>query len=172
MSVRKAARQFVMPRQTLRDRTTGKIDADCVTTGRVPVLSMEEEAKLVDHLKIMASYGYGYTRQEVADIASDYAVHLQKRTKDSPFTIRWFRGFIKRWPELRVLKSQGLEIARAKGAYVANIDKFFKFLLDNVLTKYGLKDNPHLIFNVDEKGITPDRPIMNAIKLCALILLL
>ena len=62
MSVRKAARQFAIPRQTLRDRTTGKIDADCVTTGRVPVLSMEEEAKLVDHLKIMASYGYGYTR--------------------------------------------------------------------------------------------------------------
>jgi hypothetical protein len=93
--------------------------------------------------------------QEVADIASDYAIHLQKRTKDSPFTIRWFRGFIKRWPKLRVLKSQGLEIARAKGASVANIDKYFKEL-DNVLTKYGLKDKPHLIFNVDEKGITPD----------------
>ena len=145
MSVRKAARQFAIPRQTLRNRTTGKIDADCVATGRVPVLSMEEEAKLVDHLKIMASYGYGYTRQEVADIASDYVVHLQKRIKDSPFTIRWFRGFIKRWPELRVLKSQGLEIARAKGAHVANIDKYFKEL-----------DKPHLIFNVDEKGITPD----------------
>ena len=120
-----------------------------VTTGRVPVLSMEE-AKLVVHLKIIVSYGYGYTRQEVADIASDYAVHLQKRTKDSPFTIRWFRGFIKRWPELRVLKSQGLEITRAKCVSVANIDKYFKEL-DNVLTKYGLKDKPHLIFNVDDK---------------------
>ena len=29
MSVRKAARQFSIPRQTLRDRTTGQIDADC-----------------------------------------------------------------------------------------------------------------------------------------------
>jgi hypothetical protein len=48
MSVRKAARQFSVPRQTLKDRTIGKIDADCVTTGRVPVLSMEEEAKLVE----------------------------------------------------------------------------------------------------------------------------
>ena len=38
MSVRKAARQFSVPRQTLKDRTIGKIDADCVTTGRVPVL--------------------------------------------------------------------------------------------------------------------------------------
>jgi hypothetical protein len=88
MSARKAARQFSVPRQTLKDRTIGQINADCVATRRVPVLSMEEEAKLVDHLKIMASYGYGYTRQEVTDIASDYAFHLQKRTKDSPFTIR------------------------------------------------------------------------------------
>ena len=50
------------------------------------------------------------------------------------------------------MKSQGLEIARAKCASVANIDNYFKELI----TKYGLKDKPHLIFNVDEKGITPD----------------
>ena len=87
----------------------------------------------MDHLKIMASYGYGCTRQEVADIDSDYAVHLQKRTKDSPFIIRWFRGFIERWSELRVLKSQGLVITRAKCVSVANIDKYFKELA-NVLT--------------------------------------
>jgi len=30
MSVRKAARQFSVPRQTLNDRAIGKIDADCV----------------------------------------------------------------------------------------------------------------------------------------------
>lgn len=45
----------------------------------------EEEAKLVDILNIMVSYSYGYTRQEVAVIVSDYAVHLQKRTKDFPY---------------------------------------------------------------------------------------
>jgi FMN phosphatase YigB (HAD superfamily) len=50
------------------------------------------------------------------------------------------------------LKSQGLEIARAKCASVANIDNYIKELI----TKYGLKDKPHLIFNVDEKGISPD----------------
>ena len=39
--------------------------------------------------------------------------------------------------------------------YLANIDKYFKELA-NVLTKYGLKEKPYLIFNIDEKGITPD----------------
>jgi hypothetical protein len=33
MAVHKAARQLLVPRQTLRDRTIGKIDADYVTTG-------------------------------------------------------------------------------------------------------------------------------------------
>ena len=30
MSVRKAARQYSVPRQTLRNRAIGKIDADCI----------------------------------------------------------------------------------------------------------------------------------------------
>ncbi|CAC5414122.1 unnamed protein product [Mytilus coruscus] len=64
MSQRKAALQFNVPRQTLRDRITGKISQDCVTTGRQPVFSLEEEARIVEHAKSMASYGYGYTRQE------------------------------------------------------------------------------------------------------------
>jgi hypothetical protein len=93
---------------------------------------MEEEAKLVDHLKIMASYGYGYTRQEIADIASDYAVHLQERTKDFPFIIHWFRGFIEHWSELHVLKSQGLDIARAKCVSVANISRTLQMSLPSM----------------------------------------
>jgi hypothetical protein len=44
--------------------------------GRSPVLSLEEEAKLVSHLKEMALIGYGYTRQEVVDLASEYAADL------------------------------------------------------------------------------------------------
>ena len=65
---RKAALQFNISRQTLRDRLTDKIDPECVTTGRAPIFSLEEEEKL---RKTMASYGY--TGQDVTDIATDYA---------------------------------------------------------------------------------------------------
>ncbi|KAH3800094.1 hypothetical protein DPMN_153719 [Dreissena polymorpha] len=54
----------------------------------------------------MADFGYGYTRQECVDIASDYAIQIGKRSKDKPLTIKWFRGFIKRWPELKIIIPQ------------------------------------------------------------------
>ena len=67
--------------------------------GRSPELRLEEEAKLVSHLKEMALIGYGYTRQEVVDLASDYAADLDIRKLDKPFSLRWFYSFLKRWPD-------------------------------------------------------------------------
>ena len=76
----------------------------------------------------MASYGYGYTRQECVNIARDYAVKIGKRTADKPFTMKWMRGFLKRWPELRVVKLRGLKHVRAEIASKELVDKYFKDL--------------------------------------------
>jgi hypothetical protein len=51
---------------------------------------MEDEAKLVNHLKSVANYGYGYSRMEVVDLATDYGIQLGKRTKENLFTLNWF----------------------------------------------------------------------------------
>jgi hypothetical protein len=71
ISQRNAALQFNIPRQTLRDRLTGKVDPECVTTGRaptfsleekekiVPIFSLEEKEKIVQHVKTMALYDTG-----------------------------------------------------------------------------------------------------------------
>lgn len=141
--------------QTLRDRVLGKIDIDSSTSGRAPVLSLEEEAKLVNHLQEVAKLGYGYSRQEVVDAASDYAFELGKCSKDQPLTLNWFVKFFGRWPELRVLKPRSLDIQRAKSASSAAVDSYF-VELENILLKYDLKVKPHLIYNVDEKGIAQD----------------
>ncbi|CAC5357200.1 unnamed protein product [Mytilus coruscus] len=121
MSQRKAALQFNVPRQNLRDRIISKICSDCVTTGSAPVFSLEEEARIVEHVKSMASYGYWYTRQVVTDLATDFAYTINIKPRNEELTLRGFEGFIKRWPEFKVVK---------------------------------LEDKPHLIFNIDEKGIT------------------
>ena len=139
--------------QTLRDRVLGNILPETVTAGRVPVLSLDEELQIVYHLKDVALLGYGYTRQKVVDLASDFAVHVRKRTVYNPFTLNWFNKFIKRWPELRVIKPHGLEQCRAQSASVPVVSKYF-VELEKILEKYQLKDKPHLIFNIDEKGIT------------------
>ncbi|CAC5373548.1 unnamed protein product [Mytilus coruscus] len=102
----------------------------------------------------MAQLGYGYNRQEVVDIATDYAVMLDKKTKnDKPLTLTWFYGMLGRWPDLKAVKPRALEVVRVKAANKENITKYFNEL-EKVLLKYDLMDKPHLIYNIDEKGVT------------------
>ncbi|KAH3784517.1 hypothetical protein DPMN_162474 [Dreissena polymorpha] len=112
MSVSKASIQFGVPTTSLRQRVRGRVDPEVISSGPSPVLSQEEEAMFVDHLKFMASVGYGYTRMEVVNMASEYAVCLHKRDKEHPFSMKWFERFMKRWPELNVSK---LELCRWLG---------------------------------------------------------
>ena len=102
-SVLGAAKQYGVPEITLRDHVSGKVHIDVLSAGREPLFSLDEEILIVEHLKTMAAYGYGYTRQEVVDIATQYANILGKRSRDNPMSLKWMRGFLNRWPELRVL---------------------------------------------------------------------
>ena len=83
------------------------------------------------------------------------AVQLGKRSKEKPLTFKWIYGFLKRWPDLRVLKPRGLEYARAKMASETAVSNYFDNL-QQCLDEHGLTDKPHLIFNLDEKGITTE----------------
>ena len=81
-SVYKAAKLTGVPEQTLRDRTCGHIATSVTHSGPAPLLSVEEEMALVTHVKEMASYGYGYTRAELINLATDTAVFLEKKEKE------------------------------------------------------------------------------------------
>ena len=100
----------------------------------------------------MASVGYGYTRAAVVRTASEYAVALKKRDEDNPFSLKWFHKFMGRWSTLEVKKPRSLSVARAKATSQETVSKYFSDL-DKILTKYHLKDKPHHIYNVDEKGL-------------------
>ncbi|KAJ8297691.1 hypothetical protein KUTeg_024222 [Tegillarca granosa] len=65
---------------------------------------------------------------------------------------------IDRWSGIKVVQARSLEFARAKGASMTTVDSYFKEL-DQILSKYNLKDSPHLIFNIDESGfMTNNKP--------------
>lgn len=105
----------------------------------------------MERLKTVSSCGYGYTRSEVAVIASDYSVplliyHLQEDGLMDVF---------QRWPELKVHRLRALEFVRAKSASEENVMTHFEHLSEAV-SKYGLSDKPHLISDIDEKGISPN----------------
>ncbi|CAC5405948.1 unnamed protein product [Mytilus coruscus] len=87
--------------QTLRDRVAGDIDPECTTMGNAPLFTLDEEIRFVTHLMEMAELGYGYYRQGVLDIATDYAISLDKKTNDeNPLSLAWFYGILGRWPDL------------------------------------------------------------------------
>ncbi|XP_062613890.1 uncharacterized protein LOC134275640 [Saccostrea cucullata] len=152
MSVHGAAKRFQVPLTTLRDRVDGRINIDVASSGPPPLFTQEQESYIVEHVKTMSEIGYGYTRAEVLNLASDYAVDLGIREKGKELTMKWYYNFMKRWPELHTVKPSGLSELRAKAASPECIRKYFEEL-NTIINRYGLGDKPQLIFNVDEKGI-------------------
>ncbi|XP_045214877.2 uncharacterized protein LOC123564977 [Mercenaria mercenaria] len=153
MSVLAASKLYMVPENTLRVRVLEKIDPENVVMGKLPLFSQYEEAKIVDHIKTMARYGYGYTVQECVDLASDYAVQLGKRPKDKPLSTKWLKGLRERWPKIKRFTPRALEHVRAKMAKESVISEYFENL-QTCVNKYDLTDKPHLILNVDEKGVS------------------
>ena len=96
--------QFGIPQTTLRQHVLQRVHPKTISPGPPPPLSQQEEVTLVDHLKCMASVGYGYTRSEVINIASCYAGSVSKLDKDRPVSSKRFRNFIRRLQELNVTK--------------------------------------------------------------------
>lgn len=142
-----------MPVNTLRDRITGRVSVDITSSGQPPLFDQEEESLLVEHIKTMANLGYGYTRSEVVELTSKFAVDIGKREEGSDLlTMPWYYNFMKRWPELHNVKPQSLSELRARAASKDSIDNYYTEL-DRILTLYNLKDKPHCIYNVDEKAV-------------------
>ncbi|CAC5364189.1 unnamed protein product [Mytilus coruscus] len=137
-------------------KVDAKVDPETMKSGPPPLFSLEQEARLVNHIKKMSHLGYGYTRVEVTALASDYAVNIRLKDKtDKQLSLQWFRSFIDRWPDLKLQKPRALSISRAKGASKEVIDSYFDELED-ILNKYDLKNKLHCIYNIDEKGISPE----------------
>ena len=121
--------------------------------GPAPLFDQAVEAHLVNHLKLMASFGYGYSRAEVVDLAINNAAYKGIRDEDHPLSTKWYKNFMSRWPDLKIVKPRSLEIQRAKALSTECLRNYFQEL-NKVLEKYNLLDKPGRIFNVDEKGLS------------------
>ena len=140
----------------MRDRTLGFFDADNCISGSKRTFAVEKEHQLAEHMKYMASIGYGYSKQEVINLATDLAVFQGNKSPDvPPLSAMWFHSFLKNHKDLQLLKPRQLNIAREKCASAAAISKYYKEL-SIVLTQNNLHDKPHLIFNVGETGCSTE----------------
>ena len=109
ISVYKCPKIFGIPESTLRDRHLGLQPGESVPRlGKMPMFSTAEEQGLVDHVKYMATIGYGYSKQEFLNLSNDFAISLGKKSEnDSTFKHPWYSRILKRWPELRLEKAEG-----------------------------------------------------------------
>ena len=143
VSVYKAAKTCGIPVVTLHDRTTlGHCNPYKYKSGPSHLLSSTEEAALVAHVKDIAACCYGYTRRELAELAGETAFFLNKRDTSAPLHDKCVYDFLKRWPELKIMKPKGLSMVRARSATRETLDNYYKELL-RIIQKYKLLEKPH-----------------------------
>ena len=150
LGVNEAAREYKIPPTTLKDRLSGRV-IHGTNMGAKPYLSHEEERELVEFLLNCAKMGYGKTRKEVL-----YIVHATVQKKgikvESGITQGWWVKFCRRWPEIKLRKGDSFPLVRDQMTNHTVFKSYFD-LLDETLTKHGLKDKPGQIYNCDESGI-------------------
>jgi hypothetical protein len=156
-SLKKAERDFGVPRKTLRRHRDGKVQIPGTATlgGRNTALCFDFERQLVTHIQNMERALFGLTTVDVRKLAFQLAekLHIKHRfdTSSKMAGLDWLRGFLSRNSELSIRNPQGTSLSRAVGFNRPKVNQFFE-LYKNLLSKGNFDGTK--IWNMDETGIT------------------
>ena len=150
MPLLRTAKQWGIPETTLRDRNNGKYEL--AGKGKIPYLTVAEEDKLADWLVERSKRGFGLSVSEFLDYVQKF---IEKDNRETPFQRnrpgrKWYRGFIKRNPKIRLRNARPLDKKRAKIS-AADLDIWFTEYAQ-FLREHGLVNRPAQIWNCDETG--------------------
>ncbi|XP_065904027.1 uncharacterized protein [Dysidea avara] len=143
--------KYGVPRQTLRDRLSGRV-IHGTNPGPRPYLTKEEEELLTDHLILTAKLGYGKTRRQVMDLVERYINDKPGNEKEVKISNGWWDKFMKRNPSLRLRSGDSTAGVRMNAVNSENLNEYFD-LLQGVFEKNGFADHPEAIYNMDETGM-------------------
>ena len=147
MSIRGATERFGIPRSTLHDHATGRIQPHA-KPGPTPYLNIEEE-ELASFLTQCSRIGYPHTRQQVLGIVQDI---VNAKKIDVGVTNGWWERFRQRHPYLTLKTSVPLSYLRTMAQDRDSIDRYYD-LLENTLKENDIFDKPTHLFNCDETGL-------------------
>ena len=150
-SIRHAALQCGVPKSSLGDRISGRVQTDAIC-GPPKYLSTEEEKELVMFLTRCASIGYAKTRKEVLGLVQRV---LDSQGVPKTVTNGWWESFRRRHPNLTLRTTVPLSLSRAKASDPEMLSRYFD-LLEQTLRENGLIGKPGQIFNMDESGMPLD----------------
>lgn len=152
-SVAEAARRFNIPRRTLRDWIRrGNANEPVRKLGRNPVFTTEIENQLKFRIVRLQQVGFGVTKQFICEKGAEISEALKVK---NPFSKGeagryWFKGFLKRNPDIVLRKGENLSYGRLMRFNKQIVEHFFS-LLRSVYEKSELQ--PQQIYNVDESGL-------------------
>lgn len=155
-AVQTAADACGVPEATLRDRVKGKVKPCILRSGPPPILGLPEEGKLVEYFQLLSGFGYSYSRTDIINTASDYAILLGKREPSDGLTHQWYYKFLERWPTLETSRASGTKKQFEKATSTDCLSRYF-LSLQQLMNQYKLMNKPDSIFIVDEVLIDLDR---------------
>lgn len=114
MTVTRASTDYKIPRQTLRDKISGKTSSVRRHSGIESVLGAEIESRLASWLKQCARQGFGIDRNTLLDSVQKIVISNGLKTpfKDGRPNKTWFYSFMKRHKDLSQKRAEYLNRAR------------------------------------------------------------
>jgi hypothetical protein len=149
--VKNVVTKFGIPRTTLqRHLKSGSCEAKL---GRyITVFSADQETELVEYIFHMDNLFYGLSKQEFLELVYNYAEmnKIPHPFKNGAAGVDWYRGFVKRHPDVTLRKPEPTSIARARGFNKPQVYRFFD-LLEEQIDKN--KIDATRLYNMDETGV-------------------
>jgi len=147
LSIRKAAKQFQIPRSTLIYRVTGK-RPETLQFGRQRVIPLEVEKQMAEKAMSLASHGFGTGRKQLITRASTLCKQLEIQT---PFKTGipgrdWWCAFKRLHPTVVLRKTEKLSTVRSRMLYSLTVGNSL------AVSKDGLDDG-HVILGLVQGSI-------------------
>ena len=154
LSIREALKEYEVPKSTIGDRITGKVQPGA-SPGKKPVFPIELENDLATKIKEAAAMGFGITRAQlcmkVARLAT--VLHLKTPFRNGIPGKDWVDGFKRRHQELSLRSPTPLNSVRARMLNPEVTRKYFADL-HKTLDELSLTKSPEKIWNIDETNVS------------------
>ena len=152
LTFREAEATYRIPRSTLHDYATGKVEFGC-RPGPSSILTAAEEQKIVDYAVEMSKIGYGLTREKILEMVKKM---LDKDGRPNAFKgnlpgRKWWKLFMQRHPQLSVRMPEALQLARARCCTPEALQVWYSDF-DQFSMIHNVKNQPLQIWNADEAG--------------------
>lgn len=146
--LRRAAELYNIPKSTLHDHVSGKVEFQA-RSGPDPYLSVEEEEELCNFLAQVASIGYPRTKKQVLGLVRGV---LASKGIEASVTNGWWERFCQRNPKMSLRSGVPLSLARASATDPEMLNRYYD-TLEHSLRENDLFNKPGIIFNCDETGL-------------------